>query len=83
MPYNTPAWHQHQQHTLEALDALIEAAGAITMAAQGYRADVAADMPSIAKAQQLAAYAVRVVAETGEMTGLAKAAAVMARRAAA
>ena len=39
MPYTTPAWQQHQQDTLEALDRLI-------FAAQGYRAAVAMDQPS-------------------------------------
>ena len=63
MPFSTPAWHQHQQETLEALDRIIGAA-------TGYRASVAADMPSIAVSLQLLADAGRVVAETGQMTGL-------------
>ena len=67
MPYSTPAWQQHQQDTLEALDRLI-------FAAQGYRAAVAMDQPSIAVAQQLAADVTRVVAQTGLMAGMATAA---------
>ena len=75
MPYATPAWQQHQQETLEALDRLI-------FAAQGYRASVAMDMPSVAVAQQLAADMTRIVAETGQMAGLANAARVMREKAA-
>ena len=75
MPHTTPAWQQLQQDTLEALDRLI-------FAAQGYRAAVAADQPSIAVAQQLAADVTRVVAETGQMAGLANAA-MVSRKAAA
>jgi len=70
MPYSTPAWQQHQQEALEALDRLI-------LAAQGYRAAVAADQPSVAVAQQLSADVTRVVAETGQMAGLASAARVV------
>lgn len=75
MPYSTPAWMQHQQEVLEALDRLINAA-------TGYRAAVAMDMPSVAVAQQLAADVTRVVAETGQMAGLANAA-MVSRKAAA
>ena len=75
MPYTTPAWQQLQQDTLEALDRLI-------FAAQGYRAAVAMDQPSIAVAQQLAADVTRVVAETGQMAGLANAARVVRENAA-
>ena len=70
MPHTTPAWQQLQQDTLEALDRLI-------FAATGYRAAVAADMPSIAVALQLLADAGRVAAETGQMAGLASAARVV------
>lgn len=73
MPYTTPAWQQHQQEALEALDRLI-------LAAHGYRAAVAMDQPSVAVAQQLAADVTRVVAETGQMAGLANAARVVAAR---
>ena len=66
MPHSTPAWHQLEQETLEALDSLIGAA-------TGYRASVAAGQPSIAVAQQLLADAARVVSRTGQMTGLASA----------
>ena len=75
MPYSTPAYQQHQQETLEALDRLI-------FAGQGYRAAVAADQPSVAVALQLLADVGRVVAETGEMTGLVKAAQVVRKAAA-
>ena len=68
---DTPAWAQHQQDTLEALDSLIGAAMA-------YRASVAADMPSPAVARQLAADVTRIVSETGHMTGLINAARVLA-----
>jgi len=67
MPHTTPAWQQYQQDTLEALDRLI-------FAAQGYRAAVAADQPSVTVARQLAADVTRVVSETGQMVGLANAA---------
>ena len=75
MPYTTPAWQQHQQETLEALDRLL-------LAAQGYRAAVAMDQPSVAIAQQLAADVTRVVSETGQMAGLANAARVVREKAA-
>ncbi len=64
---SSPAWQQHQQETLEALDRLI-------FAGQGYRAAVAADMPSVAVALQLLADAGRIVASAGQMAGLANAA---------
>ena len=70
MPYSSPAWAQLQQEQLEALDRLL-------FAAQGYRAEVAADRPSIAVAQQLLADAGRVVAAAGQMAGLANAARVV------
>ena len=70
MPYTTPAWQQLQQDTLEALDRLI-------FAAQGYRAAVAMDQPSIAIALQLLADAGRIAAESGQMAGLASAARVV------
>jgi hypothetical protein len=76
MPCATPAWSQHEQETLEALDRII-------FAAQSYRADVAARMPSAAKAAQLAADMAKVLLGTGHMTGLANAAAVLARQASA
>jgi hypothetical protein len=66
MPHDTPAWHQLEQETLEALDSLLGAA-------QGYRASVAAGQPSVAVAQQLLADAARVVSRTGQMTGMASA----------
>ena len=75
MPFRTPAWQQHQQEALEALDRIIGAA-------MGYRAAVAMDQPSIAIAQQLSADVTRVVAETGQMAGLASAARVMREAAA-
>jgi hypothetical protein len=75
MPYDTPAWMQHQQETLEALDRLL-------LAAQGSRAAVAMDQPSVAVAQQLAADVTRVVAESGQMAGLANAARVVREAAA-
>ena len=71
MPYTTPAYQQHEQETLEALDRLL-------FAGQSYRAAVAAHQPSIAVALQLLADVGRVVAGTGEMTGLAKAPRVVA-----
>ena len=71
----SPAWQQHQQEALEALDRIINAA-------TGYRAAVAADMPSVAVAQQLAADVTRVVAESGQMAGLANAARVVREAAA-
>ena len=67
----TPAWAQHQQDALEALDSLIGAA-------MSYRGLVAADQPSIAIARQLAADVTRIVSETGHMTGLANAERVLA-----
>ena len=75
MPYSTPAWAQHQQEALEALDRVI-------IAAQGYRAAIAMDQPSVAVAQQLSADVTRVVAETGQMAGLANAARVVREAAA-
>ena len=66
MPHNAPAYQQHEQENLEALDRLI-------FAATGYRASVAAHQPSIAVSLQLLADAGRIVAETGQMTGLANA----------
>jgi hypothetical protein len=75
MPYNSPAYQQHEQETLEALDRLI-------FAGQGYRAAVAAHQPSVAVSLQLLADAGRVVAETGQMSGLANAALVVREKAA-
>ena len=67
MPHTSPAYQQHEQETLEALDRLL-------LAGHNYRAAVAAHQPSVAIAQQMAADMTRVVAQTGLMAGMATAA---------